>query len=134
MNQVAQPQTVAPAEAPQAMSRADLDGFLKRDHGYVEVNGKRVYFQSLTESERCKIDADLYDEDGELDEEAFNETRRSRYMAMALVDSSGKRLYKDEEWTVIAALNSRITIPIFEGLSKHLGLERKSSEEDEAKN
>ena len=131
---VAQAEAAKPEIQPTEMRREDLAALGERSYSYEDVAGKRVYFQSLSESERCAIDAAMYDEDGELDEEKWERYRRSHFMAQTLVTSKGVRLYQDDEWKIIAGLNSRITIPIYNALRKHLGLDAAKDEDSAAKN
>jgi len=115
------------------MTRADLDAFGKTVYAYVTVDGRRIYFSSLSESQSCRISASLYDDEGRIIDGAVA-LRRSKFMAATLVNANGVRLYDDTEWNIIAKLNSKLTNQIWDGLSKHLGMKEADEEEQEAKN
>lgn len=44
---------------------------------------------------------------------------RSRYLALTLCDSHGARLFKDDEWPEIAAMDSGIVGNLFDVAAKH---------------
>lgn len=44
---------------------------------------------------------------------------RSRYLAMTLCDSSGTRLFEDDQWQEIAALDSGVVSNLFDVAAKH---------------
>lgn len=44
---------------------------------------------------------------------------RSRYLALTLCDEAGTRLFKDDEWPEIAALDSGIVSNLFDVAAKH---------------
>lgn len=44
---------------------------------------------------------------------------RSRYLAMTLCDQTGKRLFGDDEWPQIAAMDSGMVSSLFDVAAKH---------------
>lgn len=44
---------------------------------------------------------------------------RSRYLAMTLCDASGVRLFQDDQWQEIAALDSGVVSNLFDVAAKH---------------
>ena len=120
-----------PAAQPAAADHFTRDDFgaKKRRYGKVTFDdGREAYFQSLSASELAKWDAGCLGEDGKVDNDLLDD-QQSKLLALVLVDKVGKRLFKDEEFQILADTDSVVITPIFRAVRKHLGLDRRADAE-----
>ncbi|TWU19565.1 hypothetical protein [Allorhodopirellula heiligendammensis] len=115
-----------PKAASHVVTREELDQVTANRHGFYTLpNGSRILFSSLRRSILYAIDADLFNDAGEVDNQKFRE-RPARIMATVLCDGQGNRLYKDEEWEKVDSLKPSIFEPLWKAIRKHLDLDKEA--------
>lgn len=95
------------------------------------ADGSVAYFRSMSQSEMAAFDFEFLGEDGELDKDKWSRERQPRMLAKVLCDDDGKRIFADDEWELVAAIDSAVMGRIFRHVAKHLGLD---GDEGDAKN
>ncbi|MGV3483454.1 MAG: hypothetical protein ACO1RT_03440 [Planctomycetaceae bacterium] len=116
-------QTAAVAEVA-SIGRDDF-GPKKRRYGKVATeDGRHAYFQSLTASELAQWDAECLDADGNVDPSKLKH-QHPKLLARVLVDKTGKRLFTDDEFQLLADTDSALITTIMQAVRKHVGLDRR---------
>ena len=112
------------ATEPSDVTRDDF-GQKKKRYGKVTMeDGRKAIFQSLTASELASWDAGCLDEHGKVNDELLK-LQQPKLLALCLTDKTGKRLFSDDEFQLLADTDSLIITPIFHAIRKHVGLDRR---------
>lgn len=108
---------VATAEQLQAAS-----GRRRYDHTTLPTSGLRVRFQSLTEFELSRFEAEVVASSGRsLRKDRIADGTR-RFLVRVLVDSTGNRLYHDDQADQLGNWDSLDTQHLSDVCGKHVGL------------
>jgi hypothetical protein len=94
-------------------------------------DGSVAKLQSITEIERAEYNSEMLTADGSVDKEQFK-YGTAKLLARMLVDESGKRMFHDSEWELIAELDSLFTEEIGDAARKHIGFDRADSKKSQA--
>jgi len=86
-------------------------------------NGDVVKLQSLTEIERAEYNAEMLLDDGSVDKEQFK-FGTAKLLCRMVVDETGKRMFHDNEWEIIAELDSLVTEELGDAARKHIGFDK----------
>lgn len=111
-----------------ASSKQELMTFGKRETKHVEIDGKKLIVQGLTDRERAEWEVDSLDDEGNRDPVAM-ESMRTRLIVKCLVDENGKRIFTDEESDDIGEWPAAVTVKLFKVCSELCGLDDDDIEE-----
>lgn len=88
---------------------------------YELADGSQARIQSISERERAAFDMYPLNEDGKLDSSKL-QSARQYLVALCLVDDTGKRIFADNELGLIADLDAKVSLPLYEACAAHVGL------------
>lgn len=104
-----------------SLSRDEFLQRTKRRYANVTLrDGQTVRLQSLTEGERSDFETAPIKQNDQQREERLKATRM-RLLVRCIVDNEGKRLFGNEEYGLLAELDSSDTSRLFDKALEHTG-------------
>jgi glutamate 5-kinase len=109
-----------------AFDRASVLSRKSRRIGRMEIEGRPVYFQSLSDAELSDYEQAMFTTDDEtgkikIDEEA-ERTARARLLQSALVDAQGNLLFSQADVANLCELDSEFVLPVVAAIRDHCGI------------
>jgi len=111
------------------ISKAALLAKCERRYREVPIGGGECCrIQSLTERERADIEFRLLNSKGSVDVRKLPENKL-RTLCACMVDGEGNRLFADNEWSQLEALDSGVIAKVYSACLEHIGFEDAEVEE-----
>ena len=104
----------------------------KRRYREVELStGGTIRLQSLTEIERGEYNSEMLTDDGSVDKEQLK-LGTAKLLVRMIVDESGKTMFYETEWPLIAELDSLVTEEVGDAARDHIGFNRSAEKKSPA--